>query len=281
MPGTDRRPVLLCVDDEASILKSLRRVFLEEPWEVHFARSGEEGLEIVRAHEVDLILSDFRMPNLDGVQFLRKAREVRPGCMRIVLSGYADINLIVTALNEGEIYRFIPKPWNDDELVHNVRKALEHHRLDRENRRLAQELKELNASLERKVEERTRELVEKNRALHFAQLVLELVPMPVLSVNYEGTVIFANAKARDLLEGPGRPLVDRRAPELFEPELSGAIERARTSGAGSHHVMPMVLDGEPVGAIILAADEDLRDLERSRPLRPLRWSVAPVWKGSE
>ena len=281
MAADSRLPVVLCVDDEASILHSLRRVFLEEPWEMHFARSGEEGLRIVKEHEVDLILSDFRMPVMDGVKFLHEARELRPDCMRIVLSGYADINLIVTALNEGEIYRFIPKPWNDDELLHNIRKALEHHRLDQENRRLAGELKELNANLERKVEERTRELVEKNRALHFAQLVLELVPMPVMSVNYDVVVIFANAKARDLLERPDRPLVDHHAPDLFEPELTGAIERARLSGAGSHHVMPMVLDGEPVGAIILAADRDLRDLERSRPLQPLRWSVAPAWKGNE
>jgi two-component system NtrC family sensor kinase len=269
-------PVVLCVDDESSILSALRRVFLEESWELLFADGGEEGLAVVRERPVDLILSDFRMPGMDGVAFLKEAKVVQPDCVRIVLSGYADINLIVTALNEGEIYRFVPKPWNDDELLDNIRKALEHHRLEHENRRLTGELRDLNAGLERKVAERTAELKEKNRALGFAQVILDVLPMPVLGVSGEGVVLFANAKARDLLAEPGRPLVGDRAPAVFEPELTGALLRARASEDRAHHVMPMILDGEPVGTIILSAGNEPFDLEPQDRQQALSWSVPPV-----
>ncbi|MGQ0612312.1 MAG: response regulator [Planctomycetaceae bacterium] len=279
-----RRPALLCVDDEASIRSALRRVFLEEEWDVLFAKDGEEGLAVCRSAEVDLILSDFRMPGMDGVEFLRKVREMRPDCVRIILSGYADINLIVHALNEGEIYRFLVKPWNDGELLHNVRKALEHQRLGRENTRLNAELRALNAGLERKVDERTEELRSINRTLHFAQVILELLPSPVIGVNRERMVVFANAKARALFERRGTSLVGVRAPDVFEPELSGAIQRALQAGSPAGgggpehvaHVLPMVFAGTAVGAIVLTPDESLLNLSTLPPRRAPEWSVVTL-----
>lgn len=280
MRAAERAPVVLCVDDETSIRNALRRVFLDDGWELHFADCGESGLKVIREREVDLVLSDFRMPGMDGVEFLKAVKEIRPDCMRIVLSGYADIKLIVSALNEGEVYRFIAKPWNEGELQHNIRKALDHHRADRENRRLAEELRRLNADLERKVEERTRELIEKNRSLRFAQVVLELLPMPVIAVNAVCIVVFANAKARDLLAAGGPELVGHPAPQIFEPELTGAVLRAHRGGTpsrdGADRVLPMVLDGEPVGAIILTHDEDPLDLELIDPRKAFAWSVMPI-----
>ena len=275
MPVADRAPVVLCVDDEPSILKALRRVFLDEDFELLVAGSGDEGLEVVRERDVDLILSDFRMPNMDGVEFLSRVKELQSESMRIVLSGYADIKLIVTALNEGEIYRFISKPWNDNELRDIVHKALSHQSLNRENRRLAEELREFNAVLEQKVLDRTRELTEKNRSLRFARVILELLPMPVLGVNPEGNVVFANAQAREILEEPGYPLVDRPAPAIFEPELTGTLRRAAVTKDYGDHVMPMVIDGEPIGAIILTPDNDALDLDPQRPRPAFSWSVTP------
>ncbi|MGH7162388.1 MAG: response regulator [Planctomycetota bacterium] len=275
----DRRPTLLCVDDEASIRSALRRVFLEEDWEVLFAKDGADGLEVFKGADVDLVLSDFRMPGMDGIEFLKRVKEIKSDCVRIVLSGYADINLIVNALNEGEIYRFLQKPWNDEDLLHNLRKALEHHRLGRENRRLAQELRELNAMLEKKVEERTRELMEKNGSLRVAQRILEVMPMPILGVDPRRHVVYANAKARALLDPDGKGLVGAPAPALFEPELTGAIARAVQGGEGAEvapSVLPMVLDGEPVGAIVLTRAEAPLDLVPDAPQSALPWSVAPA-----
>lgn len=279
------RPTLLCVDDEASIRNALRRVFMEEEWRVFFAKDGAEGLEIFRREPVDLVLSDFRMPGMDGVEFLKRAKAIRSDCVRIVLSGYADINLIVQALNEGEIYRFLVKPWNDEELLHNLRKALEHHRLGRENARLAEELRVFNAELERKVDLRTAELREINRTLHVAQAILELMPTPIMGVDKERIVVFANARARALFDPDGKGLVGRPAPDVFEPELSGAIRRALQGGEnataapdGSNpaHVLPMVFAGTAVGAIVLNPDATPLDLSRLPESRAPKWSPTPV-----
>ncbi len=260
--STSHRPRVLCVDDEASILNALRRVFLDEPWDLHFATSGEEGLAYIAKSDVDLVLSDFRMPGMDGVTFLKKVKEIRPDTMRIVLSGYADINLIVCALNEGEVYRFLAKPWNDEELQHNLRKALEHHRLSRENLRLNRELVAFNAELERKVDERTRELRELNRVLRVAQEILEVLPMPVLGLDAARTVLFANAKAREQLGGGG--LVGTSVADLFEPELTGALR-----GGGAGGVLPMVVDGVPVGALIVGDDVALLGAAPAPPVESI------------
>jgi len=160
-----RRPSLLFVDDEAGILNALRRICYEEEWDLHFAPDGEEGLRICRTVPVDLILSDFRMPGMDGVQFLKRSKAIAPDAVRLVLSGYADIKLVVQALNEGEIYRFLAKPWNDDDLIHNLRKALEHHRWQRESARLTAELTATTARLRGDVQELVKSLEEREREL--------------------------------------------------------------------------------------------------------------------
>ncbi len=126
MSGPEERPhTILCVDDEIAVLSALRRVFLHEEWQVLIADSPEKGLELVREHEVDLIISDYRMPGTNGVDFLRHAMQIRPQCIRIILSAHADIEAISSALNAGQVYRFLSKPWDNEELRAAVRMALE------------------------------------------------------------------------------------------------------------------------------------------------------------
>jgi len=120
------RTRILCVDDERNVLRALERIFLDDDYEILTACSGEQGLEILSAApQVQVVISDYRMPGMNGVEFLKEVCKTHPETIRIVLSGYADTAAVVAAINQGKIYKFIPKPWNDDELRLTVAKALE------------------------------------------------------------------------------------------------------------------------------------------------------------
>jgi response regulator RpfG family c-di-GMP phosphodiesterase len=168
----DKNRTLLFVDDEPNILSALKRVFFEDDFEILTAESGKKALEMVKDNEVQLIISDQRMPEMVGSELLAKVREMSPDIMRIILTGFADMDAAVDAINNGQIYQFIFKPWNDEELRSVVLRALEHYDLQAENRRLLSELKKANAELEdlnsklsQKVKERTALIVQKNLEL--------------------------------------------------------------------------------------------------------------------
>ncbi len=240
-------PVVLCVDDETAILNSLRRLFLDEPWQTLFAASGESGLQLAVAHEIDLVLADFRMPGMDGVEFLRRVRAVRPDCLRVVLSGYADVTLVVNGLNEGLIYRFLSKPWNDDELRHHVRGLLDKQRLRRENRRLLAETAALKARLEQRVDAATPATQDKDRTIEFARIALESVPAAVVCVDGRGNILMANPEARRFLRESRTESLDRA--------LAAAVEGARRSRTG-YHVEPFGAVGEQTGVVVATASTD-------------------------
>lgn len=164
-----RTGLILCVDDEPHILSALRRLFRSHGYEILTATSGAEGLELLAKHPVDVIISDMRMPVMDGATFLERARQVRPEALRMLLTGFADVAQVMGAVNRGEIYRYITKPWDDTDIALLVRHALERRLLEEEKRRLElltqrqnEELRELNQSLEAKVLQRTAQL----RAAH-------------------------------------------------------------------------------------------------------------------
>ena len=163
MTGTN----ILFVDDEKNILGSLSRVFRKEGYGIMLAESGECGLDLLRHNSVAVVVSDQRMPGMGGVEFLKKAREASPDTVRMMLTGQADMAEITGAINEGGVYRYITKPWDDEELKHIIRAAVERYSLLAENRRLQEatmkqnaELYELNQTLEARVEEKTRKLRE-------------------------------------------------------------------------------------------------------------------------
>ena len=156
---------LLCVDDEANILSSLKRLFRPTGYRVLTAASGEEALAVMEKEAVDLIVSDMRMPGMNGAQVLAAARMRWPETVRILLTGHADMSSTIEAINGGQLHRYIAKPWDDNEVLLVVREGLEKRSLLREKTRLEaltqsqnEELKQLNASLEAKVAERTAEL---------------------------------------------------------------------------------------------------------------------------
>lgn len=226
----ERKFTILCLDDEAPILAALRRIFLDEDWVILSTTSAEKGLQMLTSLEVDVVLSDYRMPQMNGVEFLKRAKIIRPECVRIVLSAYADINAVVAALNEGEIYRFLPKPWNDEELLETVRDALQHHDLAARNTTLNGELARLNAELEQAFALRTAEL-ELQRRVTFACELLEALPTPVLGVDPQGSIAFANEAACLFFDQGDRPLIGRQAAEVLPEDLSAAVAAAQ-AGAG-------------------------------------------------
>ena len=115
---------VLLVDDEENILRSLQRILRREPWELTTASSGEQALAAMAEHKYDLVISDARMPGMDGPTLLAEIRRKYPWCIRILLTGYADITSTIKAINDGQIYRYISKPWDDDELRLTIRQAL-------------------------------------------------------------------------------------------------------------------------------------------------------------
>ncbi len=172
-------PVVLFVDDEPSVLSSLRRLFRPQGYRVLLAESGQAGLALLEAESVDLVVSDMRMPEMDGACLLEKVRERWPTVGRILLTGYADIGSTIAAINRGQIHRYVAKPWDDRELLMCVQDGLERRKLEQENRALLaltrtqnDQLQAINADLAARVKARTSELEQVNAMLEtsFAQL---------------------------------------------------------------------------------------------------------------
>lgn len=166
IPASDaERTVVLCVDDEESILSSLKRALRKQPFELLTANSGEEALALLEARKIDLVVSDMRMPNMTGAELLARVYSKWPDTLRILLTGYADMESTVSAINEGQIYRYLNKPWDNDDLTKAINGALEHKRLRDENAALTAltqeqniKLQSFNMELEDKVASRTAEL---------------------------------------------------------------------------------------------------------------------------
>jgi len=164
---------ILVVDDEENILKAISRLLMDEDLDVMTATSGEEALKILGSNrDVGLIVSDQRMPGLTGVDFLEKARRIVPDTIRIMLTGYADVNAAVDAINRGGAYRYVAKPWKDEELVQIIREAAQRFLLIKENKRLSEilkrkneELQNWNSQLEYFVQKQTREIQKNNEEL--------------------------------------------------------------------------------------------------------------------
>jgi signal transduction histidine kinase len=150
-----RRHTLLVVDDEVDVLESLRHQF-HRGYRVLTSASGQHAIQILEKDEVELILSDQRMPGMSGDQFLREARRLKPDAIRMLFTGYADMQAVISAVNEGHIFRYIMKPWDSSELESIIRQGVEQYELLAERKRLVTELQATNSELVRANEELAR-----------------------------------------------------------------------------------------------------------------------------
>ena len=138
---------ILFVDDEQNILSALCRTLLDEPYELVTATSAEEGLNILGREKIQVVISDERMPGMDGAAFLNIVRHRYPETVRMMLTGHASVEATMRAVNNGEIYRFFTKPWDDNMLKLAIRSAVEKYDLEDENRRLLKTVKRQSQEL--------------------------------------------------------------------------------------------------------------------------------------
>jgi signal transduction histidine kinase len=143
-----RQRTLLIVDDEADVLDSLRHQF-HRSYRVLTCIAGSEAIQVLKEDDVEVILTDQRMPGMSGDQFLRAARQLKPDAIRMLFTGYADMQAVINAVNEGAIFRYILKPWDTAELEGIIRQGVEHYDLLAERRRLVEELQATNSQLTR------------------------------------------------------------------------------------------------------------------------------------
>lgn len=146
MKSKPDKPAILIVDDQPEVLNALERLF-KPSFAVLRADNGQEALTVLEAHDVAVILTDQRMPVMTGVQMLAQSLNIRPDAVRILITAYADVHASISAVNEGQIFYYVSKPWEPDQLLLIVTQAAERHRLERENRRLLAELQSANARL--------------------------------------------------------------------------------------------------------------------------------------
>ncbi len=243
---TSRKYRILCVDDEPNILSALRRTLRPAGYKIFIAEGGAAGLEVMEREEIDLVISDMRMPEMDGAEFLSRVAQGWPKVMRILLTGYSDIDSTINAINKGKIYQYLSKPWEDQDLLMTIQRALENYTLADERDHLLEitrsqndELKNLNSNLEAMVESRTQEVVQTASFLEMAYSELK--------TSYQDAVqVFCNLI--ELREGSnaGR---SRRVAELARSmarvmELSAEQEESIYFGALLHDIGKMGLDDD-------------------------------------
>ncbi|WP_258194501.1 response regulator [Janthinobacterium sp. PAMC25594] len=224
-PAAQRRTLLL-VDDEPNILASLKRLLRRDGYHILTANSGQEGLDVLASHAVDVIVSDQRMPGMLGADFLRKAKLLCPQTIRIMLSGYTELQAVTDAVNEGAIFKFLTKPWEDHQLREHIAEAFRLKGIDDDNVRLNAQLRDANqalaaanAAMQALVHQQQHQISRDEVSLGIAREVLQFLPLPVIGLDDEGMIAFINAAAANLFERGAALLGNEAAlvlPQLFD-----------------------------------------------------------------
>ncbi len=241
--GLTRRPTrsrtLLLVDDEENIVTALKRLFRRDGYQILTAHSGQEALALLASHEVDVIISDQRMPGMTGVDFLRQARTLWPDTVRMTLSGFTDLQSIIDAVNEGAVFKFLTKPWDDTLLRQHVALAFAQKELGDENRRLSHEVAGANAdmaALNLKLEQMLDRQREQAQLLEASaggvRDMVDTLPAAVFALDPEGLLAYMNPAAVDLVPQAMADLGGEPGPVLRQliDTLGSAQSLAATAG---------------------------------------------------
>lgn len=181
---------ILFVDDEQNILRAIKRALFKFNANLLFAESGAQALEILKGNKVDVVFSDMKMPQMNGAELLEQVAQLYPHTFRVVLTGYADIDSTIKAVNRGKIHRYLQKPWDNQELMNTIEEGLERIRLRNENERLQkltqqqnEKLKDINNTLEQTVLKRTKQVRASLVRIEKDKDALERVLFNVISIN--------------------------------------------------------------------------------------------------
>jgi phosphoserine phosphatase RsbU/P len=197
------RPILY-VDDEKDNLTVFFSSFRRQ-YDIYLATSALEGIDIMRKHDIQLVITDQRMPGMTGIQFLEKIIPDYPDCIRFILTGFSDIEATIQAINNGRVYRYITKPWNKDDLQINIEKALEIYNLREQNKKLIENLKEINQTLEQKVIDRTEKIETQNKnircSIEYASRIQHALLPPADEMTRLLPSHFIFSKPKDIVSG--------------------------------------------------------------------------------
>jgi EAL domain-containing protein (putative c-di-GMP-specific phosphodiesterase class I)/CheY-like chemotaxis protein len=258
---------LLLVDDEPNIVAALKRLLRADQYQVYTANNGQQALDVLAEHEVDVIVSDQRMPGMLGADFLRKAKQIFPDTIRIMLSGYTELQSVTDAVNEGAIYKFLTKPWDDEQLRGHIADAFRIKEIADDNQRLNlavrganQELAAANRRMEQLLQEKQRQISRDEISLHIARELLQHLPLPVIGMDDAGMIAFINGAAEGLFRHSGALLGNEAGmvlPELFPQSAAvdaGAVTAGqRQPGRQSSHVA--VIDGQRYAVVVYPMGE--------------------------
>lgn len=254
-------PTVLCVDDEPNILRSLKRLLRREECQLVLAGGGEEACHALEACEPALILSDYRMPGMGGLEFLSLAKEAHPHAIRVVLSGYAEVSLVLRAINQGLIYRYFTKPWDDEQLKADIRQCLETYATRAENRALNERVRAQNGELQRLNQTLEGLVAERTHSLSLSQEVIHKLPCGVFGVSAEGTIVLANQAAAKRWPELGCA-VGFECEEVFEGALPSALRVALSSGApsqvdyrGARLSLEPIVEQEVLGCVVIFGED--------------------------
>lgn len=195
---------ILYIDDEENNLTSFKSTFRRD-YHIYVAASGDEALDIMEKHNIQVVITDQRMPDMSGIEFLEKIVPLYPECMRMIMTGFSDMDAIIQAINKGNIYRYISKPWNREDLKITIDSALEVYNLKSQNKHLIDGLKEANQNLERKVMERTRQIEQQRLnmtdSIHYARRIQRALMLPSEELEKILPTHFILNKPKDIVSG--------------------------------------------------------------------------------
>lgn len=265
---TEKEKRILIIDDEVEITKALVRQF-KRRYTVFSANSALEAMDILEKEDIQVVISDQRMPSMSGVEFFSNIKSKYPDIIKLILTGFTDINNVIDAINKGQVFRYITKPWNPEELDWTINEAFEKFLLQSRNRELLIELSNTNVYLEEKVKERTEKLSELNENLtkllkenkknsEIIEAIFNSVPGIIFLYNDDNQLINWNRKHLLMTGFTDKDLSSKKIMDWFSGDLVSAmaietlLNNIALNGSGATEVNFQKKDGSKIPLYLTA-----------------------------